>query len=136
MNDAQNRLITTLLAIEWISLMAVMFGGEALLRLSHGDMNEHTERYFKVGHAHAGILVSVGMILLLVISRTDLGTQGILLTWASWLVGVLLLSGGFFYHAYLGESGKLSVGTTMTAIGGVLIFLVGLWMAVQLLRAR
>lgn len=136
MNNNHNSLITTLLAIEWITLMAVMFGGEALLRLSHGNLTEHTERYFKAGHAHAGVLVTIGMVLLLIIGRTELSSQAILLTWLGWLVGVLLLSGGFFVHAYLGEASKTSFGTTMTAIGGVMIFVVSAWLAIQLIRAR
>lgn len=136
MSNNHNSLITTLLGIEWIALVAVMLGGEFLLRLSHGNLSEHTERYFRAGHAHAGVLVGVGMILLLVIGRTNLGNQGILFTWIGWFTGVLLLSGGFFYHAYLGEAGKSSPGTIMTAIGGLVIGIVAIWLSVALFRAR
>lgn len=136
MTDIHHRLINTLLAIEWLLLVAVMFGGESLLRLSHESMSEHTERYFRVGHAHAGVLAGMGIMLVLVLPRTGLASQGMVLTWLGWLAGVALLSGGFFLHAYTGETGQASAGTWMTAVGGVVLMSVAVWLAVQLLRAR
>lgn len=136
MNNEHHSLINTLLAIEWILLVTVMFGGEALLRLSQGNLSEHTERYFRAGHAHAGVLVGLGMVMILALGRTYLSNQGMLLTWIGWVTGVLLLSGGFFVHAYLGKEGESSLGTWMTAIGGGVIGIAAIWFALQLLRAR
>lgn len=136
MNSGHNTVLNTLLAIEWILLVTVMVGGEALLRLSQGELSEHTERYFRAGHAHAGVLVGIGMVLVLSLGRTDLSGQGMVITWIGWVGSVLLLSGGLFYHAYLGESGESSPGTWMTAIGGIGLAIVASWLALQLLRAR
>lgn len=136
MNENHNSLINTLLAIEWILLVTVMFGGESLLRLSQGDISEHTERYFRAGHAHAGVLVGIGMVMVLALGRTELSSQGMVVTWLSWVLGVLLLSGGLFYHAYLGETGESSPGTWITAVGGIVLGIVAVWFAIQLLRAR
>ncbi len=136
MNSEHNNVINTLFAIEWILLVTVMIGGEALLRLSQGELTDHTERYFRAGHAHAGVLVGIGMVLVLGLGRTELSGQGMILTWLGWVSGVLLLSGGFFYHAYLGEAGTSSPGTWMTAIGGIVLAIMALWFALQLLRAH
>lgn len=136
MNSNSNSLLNTLLAIEWILLITVMFGGESLLRLSQGELSEHTERYFRAGHAHAGVMVGIGMVLVLALDRTNLSNQGMLFTWLGWVIGVLMLSGGFFVHAYTGEAGKASFGTWMTATGGIVLGIVAIWFAIQLLRAR
>lgn len=136
MNQNQQSLINTLLAIQWIALVTVMFGGEALLRLSQGELSDHTTRYFRAGHAHAGVLVGIGMVLVLALGRTELSNQGMVLTWLGWTIGVLMLSGGLFYHAYLGESGESSPGTWITALGGIVLGIVAIWFAIQLLRAR
>lgn len=136
MNQNHQGLINTLLAIQWIALVTVMFGGEALLRLSQGELSDHTTRYFRAGHAHAGVLVGIGMVLVLALGRTGLSNQGMVFTWLGWVVGVLMLSGGLFYHAYLGESGESSPGTWITALGGIVLGIVAIWFAIQLLRAR
>ena len=136
MNQNQQSLINTLLAIQWIALVTVMFGGEALLRLSQGELSDHTTRYFRAGHAHAGVLVGIGMVLVLALGRTELSNQGMVLTWLGWTIGVLMLSGGLFYHAYLGEPGESSPGTWITALGGIVLGIVAIWFAIQLLRAR
>lgn len=136
MNENNKSIINTLLAIDWVLLIAVLWGGEALLRLSQGSMTEHTERYFKAGHAHAGVLVGIGMIMVLTLNRTNLESTGMIATWGAWVIGVLMLSGGFFLHAYSGETGQSSIGTTITAIGGIILGIVAVWFAFQLFRAR
>jgi hypothetical protein len=134
--DVQHSLINTLLAIEMLLLVLVMFGGESLLRLSQGSLTDHTERYFRAGHAHAGVLGAIGMVIVLILPRTGLSSQGILFTWMAWVSGVLLMSGGFFVHAYTGTAGEASVGTWMTAAGGVVLGIVATIVALQLLRNR
>lgn len=131
-----HKLINTLLAIEWIVLITVMFGGESLLRLSQGSISEHTERYFRAGHAHAGIFTAIGMVLILVLPRTDLSGRAMVLTWLAWVASVLIMAGGLFVHAYTGDPGKGSFGTFMTAAGGVVMGVVSVWMAIALLQAR
>ena len=136
MNSNNHSVINTLLAIELVLLITVMFGGESLLRMLDGQLSAHTERFFRAGHAHAGVFNIVGMVLVLVLPRTDLSNQAIVFTWLAWVLGVVLLAGGFFLHAFQGEPGQVSLGTTVTAIGGIVLGFVAVWIAWNLWRAR
>jgi len=47
-----------------------------------------------------------------------------------------LMSGGLFLHMAVGEPGKGSIGTTLTALGGVVLAITVLYLAWHLFRAR
>jgi len=136
MNTNHHSLVNTLLAIELVLLTTVIFGGESLLRLLNGQLSAHSERFFRAGHAHAGLFNILGMVIILVLPRTNLSVQAMVGLWLTWLAGVIMLSGGFFVHAFLGEAGHHSLGTTVTAIGGGVLAGVALWLAWGLWQAR
>jgi hypothetical protein len=109
-------------AIGLIALPTVMFGGFSLLRLLiAGRLNEFQVAYFRAGHAHAGVLLVLSLVVLDLLSRTDLSRAG------QWIVGTLLLtgalaqSGGMFLHMAVGEPGRWSAGNSVTAFGAVLL---------------
>jgi hypothetical protein len=65
-----------------IALPTVMFGGFSLLRLLiAGRLNEFQVAYFRAGHAHAGILLVLSLVVLDLVTRTDLSRVG------QWAVG-------------------------------------------------
>ncbi|MFE4512771.1 hypothetical protein ACFRMQ_01050 [Kitasatospora sp. NPDC056783] len=115
---------TLLPTITVFSLVTVEFGGHALLRLitvQHGTLTALRERFFRAGHAHAGVLLVLSLAYFLYLPRAEFssGTEwlfGILL-----LAGVLAQSGGFFLHLALGTEGRSSPGTHLTRAGAVLI---------------
>ncbi len=80
-----------------LTVITIMFGGTFLLRASTGHvaLNGLQQRYFRAGHAHAGVLVILGLVCLLV--QTAAAAPA-LWGWAS--VGVLasaiLIPAGFF----------------------------------------
>ena len=117
-------------AVALVSLPTVMFGGYSLLHLSQGDkLNDFQLRYFRAGHAHAGVLLVMTLVVLDIVDRTgpDTGQQ-----WAICLlllVGVLAQSGGMFIHMAVGEPGKWSPGNTVTVGGAVLLAVALLWSA-------
>ncbi|MDQ3657562.1 MAG: hypothetical protein M3457_21100 [Chloroflexota bacterium] len=127
-----------LAAISWALLVTVMLGGYALLRLlSTGDnLTEYEEQFFRAGHGHAGVLAAVGILYSSYLGRTLLAARQQVVAWSVYLVGVLTMSGGFFVHMMVGESGEGSWGTTMTAFGGVVLAGAVLYLAWQLYRAR
>ena len=80
-----------------LTVIGVMSGGTFLLRItSHGlPFNGLQKTFFRAGHAHAGVLVLLGLVSLLLTSAAG---AAIAWQWAS--VGVLasaiLIPGGFF----------------------------------------
>jgi heme/copper-type cytochrome/quinol oxidase subunit 4 len=109
-------------AITLIALPTVMFGGFSLLRLLIGGrLNEFQLTYFRAGHAHAGVLLVLTLVVLDLLTRTNLSRSG------QWIVGALLLagglaqSGGMFLHMGIGKPGRWSAGNSLTTFGAVLL---------------
>lgn len=107
-----------------LSVVTVEFGGHALLRFITTDrekLGEFRERFFRAGHAHAGVLLVLSLVYLLYLPRAGLSNALEWLLGAALLVGVLAQSGGFFVHLGLSRSGSRSLGTTLTRVGALLI---------------
>jgi hypothetical protein len=114
---------TVLPIVSILSLVSVEYGGWALLGFLTGRdrLGGFRERFFRAGHAHAGVLLVLSLVYFLYLDRTGFsaGTQ--------WLAGVLLLigivaqSGGFFIHLGFGQAGRSSIGTVVTRVGALLL---------------
>jgi hypothetical protein len=108
--------------IALFSLPTVMYGGYSLLRLlTARKLNEFQLTYFRAGHAHAGVLLVLALVVLDVLERSGCGpviqwVVGLLL-----LVGILAQSGGMFLHMAIGRPGKWSNGNTLTTVGAGLL---------------
>jgi hypothetical protein len=125
-----------------LSLITVEFGGWALLgfltgRGSLGDEQvvvDHRMRFFRAGHAHAGVLIVLSLVFYVYLDRADFSNG-----W-DWLVGVILVagtlaqSGGFFIHLGKGAPATPSVGTTVTRLGAILIAVALVILAVGLIQ--
>jgi hypothetical protein len=108
--------------IALISLPTVMFGGYSLLRLlPAGKLDDFQITYFRAGHAHAGVLLVLVLVVLDLLTRTDLGRGGQWVVCLLLLFGVLAQSGGMFIHMVIGRAGRWSHGNTLTTVGGVLL---------------
>ncbi|MCA2223831.1 hypothetical protein [Nonomuraea aurantiaca] len=106
------------------SLVTVEFGGHALLRFittDRGRLGELRERFFRAGHAHAGVLLLLSLVYLLYLPRAGFSDGLEWLAGGVLLVGVLAQSGGFFLHLAVGEPGARSSGTMLTRGGGLLL---------------
>lgn len=125
-------------AISWALLITIMFGGYSLLRLlSSGDgLTEHEEQFFRAGHGHAGVLATLGILYGGALGRTLLPARRQIIAWSAYFAGVLLMSGGMFVHMMIGEPGEGSAGTTLTAIGGVVLAITVVYLAWHLFAAR
>ena len=125
-----------------LSLVTVEFGGWALLgfltgRGSLGDepaVADHRLRFFRAGHAHAGVLIVLSLVYYLYLVRADFSNG------FDWLVGVILVagtlaqSGGFFIHLARGAPGAPSLGTTVTRLGALLIAAALIILAIGLIK--
>jgi hypothetical protein len=110
------------LAIALFSLPTVMFGGFSLLRLLVARrLNEFQAAYFRAGHAHAGVLLVLALVVLDLIDRVGASTAVLTLVGVLLAVGVLAQSGGMFVHMVVGRSGRWSAGNTLTAVGALVL---------------
>src|SRR3989442_7581030 len=102
--------------VSLLSIVTVEFGGHALLRFITTDrdkLGELRERFFRAGHAHAGVLLVLTLVYFLYLPRARYSDG---LKWAFGgilLAGVLAQSGGFFVHLGIGQAGARSLGTTL-----------------------
>jgi hypothetical protein len=66
-----------------LSIVSVEFGGHALLRLVTTDrdrLGALRERFFRAGHAHAGVLLVLSLVYLLYLPQEGRRSPGTLLT--------------------------------------------------------
>jgi hypothetical protein len=88
-----------LTAIVLFAIVTVEFGGWTLLGLltSEERLTPFQEQFFRAGHGHAGALLILALVFLVIVERTNLSRPG--RTWLSLtlLVGILLQSGVFSY---------------------------------------
>ncbi len=128
--------IKILTGIALISLPTVMFGGFSLLRLLTANrLSDFQIRYFRAGHAHAGVLLVLALVVLDLLGRTDLGQTGQWVVGVLLVVGVLAQSGGMFVHMGIGKPGQWSAGNTLSSLGAVLLAAAVLTTGVAVLAA-
>ncbi|MFI6515379.1 hypothetical protein ACIBF1_07435 [Spirillospora sp. NPDC050679] len=107
-----------------LSIVTVEFGGHALLKFittGQDRLGELRERFFRAGHAHAGVLLVLSLVYFLYLPRAGLSDGLEWLFGALLLIGVLAQSGGFFLHLAVGREGARSPGTTLTRTGAALL---------------
>lgn len=123
--------------VSLLSIVTVEFGGHALLKFITTDrdkLGELRERFFRAGHAHAGVLLVLTLAYFLYLPRARY-SDGLEWTFgAILLAGVLAQSGGFFVHLGIGRAGKRSLGTTLTRIGALAIAVALIALAAGLIR--
>jgi hypothetical protein len=129
---------TPLAAFVLFAIVTVEFGGWSLLGFLTGQesLTPFQEQFFRAGHAHAGVLLVLALVYLILMDRTRFSGRAQLLLSITLLVGVLLQSGGFFLHFAAGEEGEASAGTWMTRSGALLLAVALISLGVGLLRSR
>ena len=112
-----------LAAIVLFAIVTVEFGGWSLLGMltGRGELTPFEEQFFRAGHGHAGVLLVLGLVYLLLMDRARFSTSSQWILGFSFLAGVLLQSGGFFVHFLVGDEGASSIGTWLTTAGALLL---------------
>ncbi|MFI7546613.1 hypothetical protein [Actinoplanes sp. NPDC049599] len=80
-----------------LSMIGIAYGGTFLLQVSRGSVpaNELQQRFYRAGHAHAGVLVILGLLVLLLTRLNDVA--GLWQTLSSGvLLAAILMPAGFF----------------------------------------
>jgi len=125
--------------ISWILLPTVMYGGYSLLDLmvkQNPFLTEFREKYFRAGHAHAGVLLVMSLVYYVFLGQTTFSAGLKLVLCIVLLVGILAQSGGFFLHMMVGKPGRRSTGTLVTTLGAVLLAFSTLFLAYGLAAAH
>jgi len=126
-----------LTAFVLFALVTVEFGGWSLLGLltSRGALTPFQEQFFRAGHGHAGVLLILALVYLILVPQTSFSSSTQRWLSAVLLLGILLQSGGFFLHLLLGDAGAPSIGTTVTRLGALLLAAALIGLGVGTLRA-
>lgn len=120
-----------------LSLIGVESGGYALLGLlttKNPDIGPFGFRFFRAGHAHAGVLLVLSLVYFLYLPQGEYSDG------AEWIIGGILTtgiigqSGGFFLHLARGSEGENSPGTILTRAGGLLLAAALVLLAIGLIR--
>lgn len=90
-------IITIVAGVTILTVIGVMSGGTFMLRVTTGGLpfNDLQRTFFRAGHAHAGVLVILGLVCVLI--QDAAGVSGVWI-WSAVgvLVSALLIPGGFF----------------------------------------
>jgi hypothetical protein len=126
-----------MIAFTLFAIVTVEFGGWSLLGMltSQGAITEFEEQFFRAGHAHAGVLLTLALVYFVLMDRTDFDAPRQRLLGLALLTGILLQSGGFFLHMVVGAEGAASTGTLLTRIGAVLLAVALIGLGVGVLRS-
>ena len=80
-----------------LTVVAIAYGGSFMLRVVGGSVptNDLQRSYFRAGHAHAGVLVILGLVVMLLIGQAK--TDGVLAALSSGVLwAAILMPAGFF----------------------------------------
>ncbi|WP_437582501.1 hypothetical protein ACSAGD_09575 [Paramicrobacterium sp. CJ85] len=83
-----------------LTIIGIAYGGTFMLRVVTGKQgaNALQKSFFRAGHAHAGVLVTLGLVVALVMTAADGGPWGDRIAGAV-LSTAILIPGGFFFSA-------------------------------------
>lgn len=92
-----NPVLAIVAGVTILSVIGVMSGGTFVLRITAKGLpfNDLQKSFFRAGHAHAGVLIILGLVTLLLQSAVGVSAQW---QWAAVgvLASALLIPGGFF----------------------------------------
>jgi len=80
-----------------LSVIGIAYGGTFVLRMTRGGVpvNELQHRFFRAGHAHAGVLVILGLLVMLLTQLNDVGQPWSTLSFGV-LIAAIMMPAGFF----------------------------------------
>ena len=84
-----------------LAIVTVEFGGWYMLRVVTGreEVTDFQRAFARAGHAHAGVLVTLGLVCQLFVDATDLTGAGLVLARSGVPFAAILMSAGFFFSS-------------------------------------
>lgn len=116
-----------------LTIVTIEFGGAFMLRVVQGKQPASglQKSFFRAGHAHAGVLVILSLVILLYVDATDMADGPTWLARSGVPIAALLIPGGFFFSVMKPGAEKpnkliwmiytgaafLALGVTATGVG-------------------
>ena len=109
-----------------LSVIGIAYGGTFILKVTRGSVpaNELQQRFFRAGHAHAGVLVILGLLVMLLTQLNEVAQPWQVLSLGV-LVAAVLMPGGFFL-AVLGRDPQQPNRLIAVLWAGAAVLVVGL----------
>lgn len=91
----------TTAGIVLLAAITVASGGWLLLQILRGrvDATDFQKAFYRAGHAHAGVLITLGLVCLLLTETTSLTGGWLWLSRTGVLIAAILMPAGFFFSA-------------------------------------
>ena len=106
-----------------LSVVAIESGGAFLLRIVAGkeQVTEFQRSFFRAGHAHAGVLVTLGLVCLLLGEATSLMGFWRWLAQTGVLLAAIAMPAGFFFAAMGRGRERPNRAVALLGVGAVLL---------------
>lgn len=93
-----NPTLTLICGVTLLTVVGIAFGGTFLLRVLSGAQgaNDLQKSFFRAGHAHAGVLVTLGLVTALLTTMVDGHVAWSIAGSVAILVAAILIPAGFF----------------------------------------
>ncbi len=127
-----------MVALAFISLPTIAFGGSFLLTILKRQVGTENitsvqREYFKAGHAHAGVLVTIAIVGQLVLDYSRFQDWTVWLLRIGLFISPILISAGFFGGAPRTADAKTGSLVRLISIGAVIFGISTLGLGVSLL---
>ena len=109
-----------------LTVIAIAYGGSFLLRVVNRTVpaNDLQRSYFRAGHAHAGVLVILGLVVMLLMAEA--GVTGLLATLSTGVLWAAVLMPAGFFLSVVGRDPEKPNGLRYLIYAGGLVLLVGI----------
>lgn len=93
--------VRTLAGIVLLSITTIEFGGTFMLRVVRGSvpLTDFQKAFARAGHAHAGVLVTLGLVAAILADATTLTGGWAWLARSGVAIAAILMSAGFFFSS-------------------------------------
>ena len=112
----------TAIGVVLLTVAGIAYGGSFLLRVVSGRFaaNDLQKTYFRAGHAHAGVLVILGLLVAVILRDADVPAWSAQLS-GGVLLGAILMPLGFFLSVVGTEPQSPNLMRYSIAAGGVCV---------------
>jgi len=119
-----------------LTIIAIESGGVFLVRVATDAVaaTDFQRRFYRAGHAHAGVLVTLGLVCLLLAEATDLTGFVRWFAQSGVLIAAILMPAGFFFSAAGSGRTRPSRWVALLAVGACVLAAAVATLAVGLLR--
>lgn len=119
-----------------LTVIGITYGGSFLLRVVNRTVpaNDLQRTYFRAGHAHAGVLVILGLVVAMLVAQA--GVTGLFATLSSGVLWAAILMPAGFFLSVVGRDPEKPNGLRYLIYVGGLVLVVGVGSAgIGLIRA-